>query len=97
MTRRQYDKRVLGVMIKIYCRSKHRSEDLCEECAQLFDYACQRVDKCPLGELKTSCKKCQIHCYSHHRRDQVRTIMRYAAPRVLFLHPIIAIRHLISI
>jgi hypothetical protein len=37
-----------------------------------------------------------VHCYQREIRAQVREVMRYAGPRMLLRHPILAITHLID-
>lgn len=85
-------------MIAIYCHRQHvtAGDTLCPECQELLDYALQRLSHCPKGNLKTSCRKCTIHCYSPLYRHKIQTVMRYVGPRMIFYHPISAIRHLIT-
>lgn len=59
----------------------------------MFAYAVCRLERCPFGAKKTTCAKCPIHCYSSAMRDRIKGIMRYAGPRMLFHHPILALRH----
>ena len=81
-------------MIEIYCRGQHHSTGpLCAECRELFDYAMQRIDKCPFQDDKPTCAKCPIHCYKPAMREKVRRMMRYAGPRMLIYHPVLAILH----
>ncbi len=92
------EKRTVAFMINLYCRNKHRSVEasgtLCSECANLLDYAHRRLEHCRHGEVKPSCTRCPIHCYSPRKRAQIRLVMRYAGPRMIWHHPILAIRHL---
>lgn len=85
-------------MIGIYCRHNHRAPGggLCAECLALLDYASARLERCPKGAAKTSCRRCEIHCYQPLQRQHIRAVMRHAGPRMLFLYPVDAIRHLIS-
>jgi hypothetical protein len=84
-------------MIRLYCRDLHGArQELCTGCQSLQDYAWQRLDKCPFQEGKTTCAKCPIHCYRADMRAQVRTVMRYAGPRMLFRHPVMAVQHLLD-
>ncbi|NMB63225.1 MAG: nitrous oxide-stimulated promoter family protein [Chloroflexi bacterium] len=83
------------VMIRIYCRDHHVSEPLCEACSHLWDYVCARLEKCPFGEEKPTCKSCKVHCYEPKMQEQIREIMRYSGPRMIFSHPAMAIRHLL--
>jgi len=88
--------RTIGAMIRLYCRDHHGAAMLCPECAALYDYAACRLDRCPYGEEKPTCVNCPIHCYEKARREQVRTVMRYAGPRMLLRHPVLAVMHMID-
>ena len=68
---------------------------LCPECAALLDYALRRLDSCRFGDGKPSCRKCPVHCYRADMRERIRTVMRWAGPRMIFRHPIAATRHLL--
>ena len=82
-------------MVHIYCRDHHGGESLCHDCRELLEYAEARLDRCPYGQQKPTCNKCPIHCYKPEPKEQMRLVMRYAGPRMLLKHPILAIRHLI--
>lgn len=96
MQRTEKEKKVLGKMIAIYCRAHHdvAGADYCPECADLLKYAENRIDRCPKGNAKSSCRKCDIHCYQSARRDAIRRVMRYVGPRMIFIHPLDAVVHL---
>ena len=80
-------------MVDIYCHDHHGTDGLCEACAVFMDYAEVRLDKCPFGQDKPTCSNCPIHCYKPAQREQVKRIMRYAGPRMLLRHPLLAITH----
>jgi hypothetical protein len=81
-------------MVRIYCRDHHHTDDaLCAECAQFLSYANVRLERCRFGDEKPTCAKCPVHCYQRERREQVRVIMRYAGPRMMWEHPIMSVRH----
>jgi hypothetical protein len=81
-------------MTKIYCRDHHHQGDgLCSECEQFLTYANTRLERCRFGPEKPTCAKCPVHCYQRERREQVRVIMRYAGPRMMWEHPIMSVRH----
>jgi hypothetical protein len=82
-------------MVGIYCSAHHDlSRDiLCTECQEFLDYAEVRLEKCPYGDDKPTCANCPIHCYKPARKAQAREIMRYAGPRMIFRHPLLAITH----
>jgi hypothetical protein len=87
----------LSVMIEINCRELHgKDEGLCEDCAELLAYATRRLDRCVFGDDKPTCAKCTVHCYSADRREEVRAVMRYAGPRMVWRHPVFAIRHVLD-
>lgn len=67
---------------------------LCEECSALLDYARTRLARCPYGVDKPTCAKCVTHCYKPAMREQVRAVMRYAGPRMVREHPLLAAAHL---
>ena len=85
----------ISKMVGIYCTDHHdgSGDALCEACQEFMDYAEVRLEKCPYGEDKPTCANCPIHCYKPARREQARAIMRYAGPRMLLRHPILAIAH----
>jgi len=83
-------------MIAIYCRDHHQADGLCEACAALEAYASERIDRCVYGPEKPTCFNCPIHCYKRDRREAVREVMRYAGPRMLKRHPILALMHIID-
>lgn len=83
-------------MISLYCRGQHNSHQLCEDCSELWDYAEERLEKCPFGVEKPTCQNCTVHCYKPEMRERVKEAMRYAGPRMIWHHPVMAIRHLIK-
>lgn len=95
--KREREKQVVSLMIKIYCNKQHHTKDiLCEDCAQLDAYAKLRSDKCPFMDTKTFCSNCKVHCYKPDMREKIREVMRFSGPRMLFYHPIMAVRHVIE-
>ena len=97
-TKREREKRMVSEMIALYCRKNHASPKgrICPECAALTEYARQRSDRCPFMETKTFCSNCRVHCYRPDMREKIRAVMRFSGPRMIFHHPIAAIRHVIS-
>lgn len=98
MQRIEREKQVVGQMIAIYCRHHHKPTDnsLCPGCAMLSEYAVKRLSLCPKGNRKGSCRKCQIHCYAPSFKARIREVMRWSGPRMLYMHPVSAIRHLLA-
>ena len=95
-SKREREKVIVTQMIELYCRKKHGGKCLCPECAELAEYARLRSDKCPLMETKTFCANCKVHCYKPAMRDKIRAVMRFSGPRMLFYHPVAAVRHVIE-
>lgn len=90
------EKKTVSRMIGIYCRAKHHQKRaLCDECRQLEEYCHTRLERCPFKENKPTCKKCAIHCYQEVYKEKIREIMRFSGPRMVFYHPIEAIKHLL--
>ncbi len=88
--------KTVALMIRLYCRDVHgtKGKALCPECDALLEYARQQRVRCPHGENKPFCSNCPIHCYKAEMRERMRAVMRYAGPRMLLSHPILALRHL---
>lgn len=95
--KREQEKRVASEMIALYCHKHHGvKHGLCDDCAALEEYARSRSDHCPFMETKTFCANCRVHCYKSEMREKIREVMRFSGPRMLFVHPIMAIHHVIS-
>lgn len=95
--KREREKNTVSLMISLYCRKQHGTKDgLCPDCAALEQYARQRSDRCPFMETKTFCSNCKVHCYKPEMREKIRAVMRFSGSRMLFYHPIMAVRHVIE-
>lgn len=95
--KRQREKETVALMIRLYCKQKHGTKQgLCSECQALNAYAVKRSDCCPFMETKTFCSNCRVHCYRPEMREKIRCVMRFSGPRMIFYHPIMAIRHVIE-
>jgi len=89
------ERKTVEIMIKKYCGHFHNSEtEMCNDCSEILEYANTRLDYCPFGEKKHVCSKCPIHCYNPQMREQIRIIMRYSGPKMIFSHPFVGFRHL---
>lgn len=90
----QHERRIVADMIALYCRKKHSTKELCDDCRTLAEYADRRTMACPKMAEKTFCSQCKSHCYRQDMRERIREVMRFAGPRIIFHHPIAALRHL---
>ncbi len=91
------EKKTVEAMVRLYCAGRdhdREADGICPTCRQLLSYSHQRLDRCPYGELKPTCKECPIHCYQPACREEMRVVMREAGPRMLVRHPILAVVHL---
>ena len=94
--KREKEKAVVSLMILLYCKKKHGTGDfLCPDCEALERYARERSDKCPFMENKTFCSNCEVHCYKPEMREKIRAVMRFSGPRMIFYHPVMAVRHVV--
>ena len=95
MARRRIEeeKAVVEQMIRLYCQKSEGHSELCTSCRELLDYAHSRLDRCRYGEDKPTCKKCSTHCYRPAMNERIRTVMRWAGPRMILYHPLAAIKH----
>jgi predicted amidophosphoribosyltransferase len=81
-------------MIGIYCHHVHKTRgELCDDCGELLNYAGRRLDRCPFQESKTTCGNCKVHCYAPSMREKIKSVMRYAGPRMVYHHPVLAAFH----
>jgi hypothetical protein len=95
--RLERERRTIEAMIACFCRGRHGSRaGLCPECLELLEYATARLERCPFQEDKPTCVKCPIHCYQPARREQVKAVMGYAGPRIMWRHPILSLRHMLD-
>ncbi|MGC8916746.1 MAG: nitrous oxide-stimulated promoter family protein [Thermoanaerobaculum sp.] len=92
--RRKREEKTLSAMVWLFCRVHHDGQGLCPSCQKLLAYAHQRLDRCPFGDGKPTCVHCPIHCYKPEPREAVRQVMGFSGPRMLLVHPILALRHL---
>jgi hypothetical protein len=96
------EERTLAVMIAMYCRDHHTdgrpgaAGGLCPGCEALASYARRRLAACRYAADKPACADCSTHCYAPAMREQVRAVMRYAGPRMIREHPVLAVAHLLG-
>ena len=99
-----YKKNMLLYMIKLYCRHNHKeyhknynktfgSKNICKECEEVYNYACERTSKCRFISTKTFCSACSSHCYKKDMREKIKNIMIFSGKRMIFYSPVIALKH----
>lgn len=91
------EKNTVRWMIEFYCTKKHKNrKTLCEECTKLLKYSHSRLNNCFYGEEKNSCIRCITPCYAPEKREKIKKVMRYAAPRMIYYKPYEWIIHLLK-
>lgn len=96
MTRIEKEKQVVSTMIQLYCKRKHHTKQLCEECTDLEAFALKRLSHCRYQEEKTFCSSCKTHCYPPRYKEKIKKVMRFSGPRLLFTHPIMVVQHILE-
>lgn len=94
LSRIEEEKQTIAQMIHFYCRHKEKNQTLCSACSELLKYAHQRLEHCPFGEQKKTCRQCTVHCYQPKMRQKIKEVMRFAGPRMIWYHPIWTLKHL---
>ena len=98
MGRIDREKKTIKLMIDIYCQKKHGiiRGQLCEECAELLEYAHKRLSFCKFGENKSTCSRCPIHCYKKDMKEKVKEVMKFSGPRLIIYNPVELVRHALN-
>jgi len=90
-------KKTVAAMIKLYCQNFHgKKRLLCPECSDLLEYASSRLEVCPFKKNNLPCSKCPVHCYQLSKREEIRAVMRYSGPRMMYRYPVLAFFHLLD-
>jgi hypothetical protein len=96
-TRLSREFQTVDAMLRIYCRGQRHQRQgisgLCAGCEQLLAYAALRLERCRFGGQKPTCGKCPVHCYQPARREQMRAVMRFSGPRLVWRHPVLVVCH----
>jgi hypothetical protein len=87
--------KTVTAMLHIYCRDQHGGGS-CRECPELMNYVNLRLDRCRFGDEKPTCARCPVHCYQRDRREQIKAVMRYSGPRMIWEHPWLSLWHLLD-
>jgi hypothetical protein len=89
------EKLTIKHMMVIYCRGhRHAVSGICADCGSILRYAHDRIDGCSyLGSAKPACGLCRSNCFTPEMDWHFTQIMRYAGPRMMVCHPILALAH----
>lgn len=82
----------------IYCCGNHdaaaRGNDImCPECREAIEGTLQCAEACPHGH-EGNCQDCDTHCQRGEAQQNIKRIMRYAAPRMAIRHPLMTATYL---
>ncbi len=89
--------KVVKEMIMLYCQNNHQQDELlCSSCKNLTEYAVLRLKRCKFGNAKPFCSNCTVHCYRPEKREEIKKVMRYSGPRMLFRKPFLVLLHYLS-
>jgi hypothetical protein len=95
--RLERERRTVAAMLRLFCRARHQNEGAwCTDCEELLRYTEARLSACPFHAGKPACAQCLTHCYAPKQREQIRAVMRFAGPRMLWRHPVLALAHLLD-
>ena len=103
--RRDFEKEIFAEMVLLYCHHHgHARDDVhksapepCSNCREIIDYGIHRINVCKFGDAKKFCSQCTVHCFRPDMRSAVQQIMRFSGPRMIFHHPGMVIKHLMSV
>ena len=87
------EKRTVAAMVDIYCRAPHGSSGPVRQVRQAPGLRLLPARSLSVRREKTPCARCQVQCYGATMRTHIKEVMRYAGPRMLFRHPILALLH----
>ena len=85
-------RKVMEYAVRLHCRKKHGSGDLCEACADLITYASSRIDVCPNNYTTIPCNRCIHPCYSPEMRERMREVS-VSARTYMLMHPAVKFRY----
>ncbi|MDU3336958.1 nitrous oxide-stimulated promoter family protein [Paraclostridium bifermentans] len=95
MSRIEKEKKTVQLMINIYCKKNHKcTNELCEECNEILNYAHKRLDACRFGDEKSFCTKCPVHCYKKDMKFKIKEVMKFSGPRLIIYSPLQFIKHI---
>lgn len=97
VSRIEREKKIVSLMIRLYCRHVEHHAQLCDSCRSLMEYACQRLERCSFGEEKKACRRCPVRCYKPAMREKMRLVMRTIGPRMIFYAPMETLRHWLNL
>ena len=94
---RDQKQKTIEVMIRYFCKAKHRKKQLCGSCSELLRYIATRLNECRLDEKNSSCFMCPDYCYHPDMRKRIKMVMQFSAPHMILFHPVLMLKHLLHL
>ena len=97
MQSEQKDRAILEAIGTIYCRAHHAecaqdAAGLCPECREVVETTLAKAQTCPYGH-SGNCQDCDTQCQRGTSKQRVKAMMRYAAPRMVYRHPLMTLSY----
>ncbi len=93
---RQQEAHTVACMIQIYCRGRHRKKQLCPSCQELLEITRLHLSECPPEDDRPFFSSHTIQCFKPEQREEIEQMLGYSGPRLLWHHPMIAIRYMVT-
>lgn len=92
------DRATMEAIGSIYCHGNHDDSSraggiMCSECREAIETTLKRAELCPHGH-EGNCEDCDTHCQRGEEQQNIKRIMRYAAPRMAIRHPFMTLTYL---
>lgn len=91
----EHEKKIVSLMIQIYCKKNHHCSELCEECQDLQQFAYKRLNACPYQEKKSFCAHCPTQCYTKNYKERMKNVMKFSGKYMLLINPLLFFQHAI--
>ena len=88
------ERKTLTAMRQLYCHDHHAGGTSHARNAATLQSMPIAARGLPFSNGQATCGHCRIHCYRAEARAAIQEIMRYSGPRMLWRHPLLAIRHM---
>ena len=89
------EKKTVRLMVDMYCFHHHSFNTLCDSCMDLLVYVNKRIESCMFGSSKPVCSDCSVHCFKPIYREQIRQVMRFSGPKMIYKNPLLVIIYLV--
>ena len=90
--------RTMHCMVQIYCADHHATAGgaLCGECGEFLGLRAAPAREVPVRRRKAGLRQVPDPLLQAAQREQARSIMRYAGPRMVLRHPWLSLTHMLD-